>query len=332
MDLNQKRRSIPDNLAFSLHLLNSRKKGSNWSQITHPISENLSYLEYSFCLSESEDVIISSINEEGFYFLHCWKGTFTLAFENGEEKTINPFHNAIIFDGFTRVIKLKLKKEINYKFCIIGFNKPATSAKELLYSSYYRFKVAYCEQIRCTTFMYLGKQNLRLLDKINILSRMSKEGIASELIMEGLIYEILGLKMQQMMNSINSKQLDNGTLTCRDIEQIQDVSSYIKKNPSLDYTIKFLCTKTGLSPAKLQEGFKKMHNKTAINFIRNIRLEKSAELMEKTDMNISQIVYSIGLTSRSYFSKIFKKRYNCSPKYFREQYKSLISKNSLMEV
>ena len=71
---------------------------------------------------------------------------------------------------------------------------------------------------------------------------------------------------------------------------------------------------SGLSPFKLQEGFKTTHGRTVADFIRNVRLEKAEELIKTTDLNISEIVYTIGLSSSSYFSKIFKLKYNCSPK------------------
>ena len=48
-------------------------------------------------------------------------------------------------------------------------------------------------------------------------------------------------------------------------------------------------------------------------FIVEKRLEKAAQLLEQGNLNISEIVYSIGFTSRSYFSKIFKNRYGVSP-------------------
>ena len=66
-----------------------------------------------------------------------------------------------------------------------------------------------------------------------------------------------------------------------------------------------------------------MHNRTVTDYIRNVRVEVAEELIKNTDLNISEIVYSIGLTSRSYFSKIFKEKYNCSPKYYQENQKTL---------
>ena len=36
--------------------------------------------------------------------------------------------------------------------------------------------------------------------------------------------------------------------------------------------------------------------------------------MERTQMYITEITYRIGITSRRYFSKLFKERYSRSPK------------------
>ena len=38
-----------------------------------------------------------------------------------------------------------------------------------------------------------------------------------------------------------------------------------------------------------------------------------------TDLNISEVVYSIGFTSRSYFCKIFRQKYGCSPREYKKR-------------
>jgi len=101
----------------------------------------------------------------------------------------------------------------------------------------------------------------------------------------------------------------------------------IKENPQDAYTIDMLCGITGLSPAKLQEGFKAINNRTVSDYIRHVRLLQAQNLMKNGDLNISEIVYSIGFTSRSYFCKIFKAEYGCSPK----QYKKKIKVQSTVE-
>ncbi len=99
---------------------------------------------------------------------------------------------------------------------------------------------------------------------------------------------------------------------------IKDLSEFIQNFPDREYTIKSVRLRSGLSSAKLQEGFKAIHGMTITHYIRHIRMLAPEHLIKTTDLNIYEIVYSIALTSRSYFSKIFKNKYNCSPKSYQE--------------
>ena len=45
-----------------------------------------------------------------------------------------------------------------------------------------------------------------------------------------------------------------------------------------------------------------------------IPIIKAKELIENTGLNITEITYSIGINSRSYFSKLFKEKYKLTPK------------------
>lgn len=67
---------------------------------------------------------------------------------------------------------------------------------------------------------------------------------------------------------------------------------------------------------KLQESFKYMYDLTVNKYMQQVKLEAAKDLLNSSDYNISQIVNMIGLNNRSYFSKIFKEKYNVSPKYF----------------
>lgn len=48
---------------------------------------------------------------------------------------------------------------------------------------------------------------------------------------------------------------------------------------------------------------------TPVEFIRFIKLEKAAVLLETSDLNIAQIAYHVGFTSPNYFAKTFKDKY-----------------------
>nr|WP_262507883.1 AraC family transcriptional regulator [Wocania ichthyoenteri] len=70
---------------------------------------------------------------------------------------------------------------------------------------------------------------------------------------------------------------------------------------------------SGLAPDKLQKGFKYLFNKSVNVYITEKRLDKAAQLIYETDFNVSELVYSVGFSSRSYFSKIFKRYFGVLP-------------------
>lgn len=296
----------------------------NFSQTNNFLSatSDFSFVEYSFSQIKTDSMNINLSNKEGFYFLYCWKGNIVLSL-NGRKNNIAPFQSSIIFDKNNSGLQLSFNDTETYAFCVISFTKPESSTQKINNTFYSKFLNAFQSNVVKDRCIFTGKPNLKLLDNINSISRMTRENISSEFIIEGLIYQALGLKLQQLVASLNTEVINRGSLSIREMEQVETISTFIKQNPGLEYSLKFLCSETGLSTPKLQEGFKIMHGKTVTNYIRNVRLEEAADLINETELNISEIVYAIGFTSRSYFSKIFKSKFNCSPKHYQDQRKSI---------
>lgn len=56
---------------------------------------------------------------------------------------------------------------------------------------------------------------------------------------------------------------------------------------------------------------------SANKYIMNIRLARAKNLLENTELTISEISYKVGFTSSSYFTKCFSNKYNILPKKIR---------------
>ena len=164
-------------------------------------------------------------------------------------------------------------------------------------------------------FAYFGSYNLKLADKIAALRKVRTKGLIRVMQIEGLVYEILSLHILQHDKAVKNK-MPVTSLLRSELKTIRELAKKIVKDPSADYTLDKLSLQVGLSQAKLQEGFKLLYARTVTEYIRHIRLEAARDYIRTTDMNISQIVYTIGFSSRSYFSKIFKKKYGISPSEF----------------
>lgn len=163
--------------------------------------------------------------------------------------------------------------------------------------------------------------NLELLETAKKIKALNKNQDGNTFIARGHANIMIGQKIKELL----SRELNTQRTTLREceIQQLQYITTDIKQHPHRQYTIKDLCKKSGLSVSKLQLGFKEMHNCTVAIFIRNVRLEKALEMLHDTDLNVSEIVYSVGLNSRSYFCRVFKRRFKCSPKAYQQQLKLL---------
>jgi AraC-like DNA-binding protein len=52
---------------------------------------------------------------------------------------------------------------------------------------------------------------------------------------------------------------------------------------------------------------------TPVEFIRSVKLNKAANLLENTDMKVAQIGYTVGFSTPNYFTRAFKAKFNMLP-------------------
>jgi len=91
---------------------------------------------------------------------------------------------------------------------------------------------------------------------------------------------------------------------------IETVKSHLD-DPDLNVNI--LSEKLGVSSTQLYRKIHGLTNQSPSEFIRNLRLQHSALLLNKNYDNIAQIAYQVGFSNHSYFSKCFRELYGISP-------------------
>ena len=93
----------------------------------------------------------------------------------------------------------------------------------------------------------------------------------------------------------------------------------IKENISNpDLNVEMLADGVGISRVHMHRKLKELTNQSARDLIRNIRLKRAAFLLTKKNLQISDVVYTVGFSNLSHFSKSFKLVYGVSPKEFKE--------------
>jgi AraC-like DNA-binding protein len=172
-------------------------------------------------------------------------------------------------------------------------------------------------------FSNFGTLNLKMADATRKLRKVKGKGMLKVLKIEAIVYEILSMHIQQHNVLLSGVPLPT-SLAKSELKLVRKLGNEILRAPAKDYSLEFLSMKSGLTQAKLQDGFKFLYNRTVTEYIRHIRLESARDMLKTTDLNVSQIVYSIGFSSRSYFSKIFKEKYGITPNGFKKKLLTVI--------
>ena len=82
-------------------------------------------------------------------------------------------------------------------------------------------------------------------------------------------------------------------------------------NPQL--SVKELSKHVGMSRSSLYAKLLDLTGQTPVEYIRSVKLDKGAVLLQKSDMNVAQIAYSVGFSTPNYFAKSFKAKFNMLP-------------------
>ncbi len=137
-------------------------------------------------------------------------------------------------------------------------------------------------------------------------------------------FEILNVKIRNLLalnerlKSAYTKQIkvltpevkiesDNEKLVSKVIEYIESNLT----NPQL--SVEDLSRKVGMSRGSLYTKILELTGETPVEFIRSVKLDKAAILLEKSDLNVAQVSYSVGFSTPNYFARAFKARFNMLP-------------------
>lgn len=84
-----------------------------------------------------------------------------------------------------------------------------------------------------------------------------------------------------------------------------------------EISLNTIAAEVGMSPSYFSSIFSKEIGKTFVEYLTEIRMDRAKELLMCSSMKTSEIGYEVGYKDPHYFSYIFKKTQNCTPKEFR---------------
>lgn len=84
-----------------------------------------------------------------------------------------------------------------------------------------------------------------------------------------------------------------------------------------EISLNTIAAEVGMSPSYFSSIFSKEMGKTFVEYLTEKRMDRAKELLMCSSMKTSEIGYEVGYKDPHYFSYIFKKTQNCTPKEFR---------------
>jgi len=136
------------------------------------------------------------------------------------------------------------------------------------------------------------------------------------------------LSQQQSLKQTYAKQVEAKATEIKidspDEKFVQDALLIVEKNISnADFSVEDLSRGLLLSRAAVYKRLFVLTGKTPTEFIRSLRLQRAAQLLEKTKMNVTEVAYETGFNNPKYFSKYFKSQFGMLPSAYQASAKKI---------
>jgi signal transduction histidine kinase/ligand-binding sensor domain-containing protein/CheY-like chemotaxis protein/AraC-like DNA-binding protein len=151
--------------------------------------------------------------------------------------------------------------------------------------------------------------------------------------------EILAVKIKNLLDvnkslkDIYSKQIKITTesveIESKDVKLMRIIRQYIEdkiNDPAL--SVEELGKHAGVSRGTLYRKIIELTGMKPVEYIRDVKLDKAIELLEKSDLTVSQIAYMTGFASPNYFARTFKAKYKMIPSDYANVHKNVLKTKS----
>jgi AraC family transcriptional activator of mtrCDE len=93
----------------------------------------------------------------------------------------------------------------------------------------------------------------------------------------------------------------------------------ILEKPEAPHSLQSLADLAGMSRSAFSEHFRDAFGRSAIDFLKEVRLRRAARLLHSSDLPVKAIAHRVGFASRSYFSRAFKAEMGVDPAGYRQR-------------
>lgn len=280
----------------------------------------LGIIQYDCTLNEALEIQYIVNNIHPLKFLYCIEGTLEHRFENDTGyHSLRQYQSAIIASEQCKGHILQFPASAHVHIISLEIDREAFMPK--IACALPTMKKVHQQLFKDveanSAFYHDGFYSLQLADLFRELQGYGQDHFMRKLTMEGKAYLMLTMQIRLYQDDLEDAE-QRSLLRQSEVKLIKKAESLIREEIAKLDTIDVIAARVGLNGRKLQEGFQYMYHQTVNSYIQKVRLQLARDLLPNLEYSISEIAERIGLSSKSYFSKIFKEEYGTTPSEYRQ--------------
>ncbi|WP_452223084.1 BLUF domain-containing protein [Lacinutrix chionoecetis] len=284
---------------------------------------------YNITFNKNQTFSYSEVYDDSICFLYCVNGHVFHEFNDDiKQRKFGRMENVILYSSNNHKSIIKLPASIRIKMTVLVVSRHLdkqleNTTKQL--SAISQLVAAINQDHSSNYFAEINPLTNKFAKFLVENKRMDAVGYLK---VESAVVNTLASQIENYYRYKN-KALNNINLSHAELNAISKIGDYVLENIDTTLKVEDVSQQFGISGRKLQSGIQFLYGQTLTNFIRDIKLERAKELIQFTNMNISEICYSIGFNNKSYFTKTFSKRFGIVPVKYKD---SVIREDFIFEL
>lgn len=280
----------------------------------HQFTSNVHYLDDTFKLFIQEEEMFPNSNyhsvqhihpeiemmliTEGYLYYHI----------NGED--IKVTKDQMIFVNTNQMHASHLKESKYCKFIVLLVHPSIFVSSAFIFANYAK---PILDNQKLDYMIFDHHKELNHLFK-TMLSNERSHSTAYQLSLIADAYNVLRYLYEKVDAEIKETTSDN----LEELTILNKMTSFIYKNYSEKISLQDIADVGNVSLSKCSRMFNHYMHHSPIDFLNIHRLEVASNLLRSTNNSISDISSSCGFEQQSYFNRMFKKVYGCTPSNYRK--------------